>query len=121
MGIFRDLLLFNDSFGYYVNLNLDKKDSHNTVCGGIISILTKLTLCAFLYLRLEMMFTGGGDDNSSQVRLLGVREREETYLYKDIEFMLTPGIRSVKEGKKVLDYDSLDVKKHIELTYVQMF
>ena len=35
--------------------------------------------------------------------------------------MLTPGIRDVKDGKKVIDYQDPDVRRHIELTFVQMF
>ena len=35
--------------------------------------------------------------------------------------MLTPGIRDVKGGNKNIDYDLPEVRKYIELTYVQMF
>ena len=32
--------------------------------------------------------------------------------------MLTPGIRSVRDGKAVIDYDDPKVRSYIELTFV---
>jgi len=89
--------------------------------GGLISIIVKVFLCLFIYLRCDVLISGTGDENSTQNYLLGDDVREEIFNYKDIQFMLTPGIRSVRDGKKVINYDEAEVKKHIELTFVQMF
>ena len=36
--------------------------------------------------------------------------------------MLTPGIRSVRSGKKVINYvEDEEVRKYIEITFIQMF
>ena len=91
------------------------------MCGGLVSILIKVAVFAYFVLRCGIVFNGQGDENSSQVFLLGHEERIKQYMYDDIQFMLTPGLRDVKDGKKVLDYDDIDVRRHIELTYVQMF
>ena len=71
MAFLQDILVSNDMFGYYVNLNLGKSDSHNTVFGGFVSIFVKVTLTMFLYLRLMVLLSEGGDENSTQFYLLG--------------------------------------------------
>ena len=54
--------------------------------------------------------------------LLESEDRDYPFTYDEISFMLTPGIRSVRGGKKIIDYvDDKEVRKYIELTFVQMF
>ena len=122
MTLIRDILVSNDMFGHQVNLNLNRQDTHATMFGGFISIITKVLIGLFLYLRFLILFTEGErDSNTTYNYLLEDRERQEIYNYEDIQFMLTPGIRDVKNGKKIIDYDLPETRKYIELTYVQMF
>jgi len=103
-------------------LNFDTQgETHNTKCGGFISILVKVILGIYIYLRFEVLILGSDDENSTMTYLLGSEERDYVYSYEEISFMLTPGIRSVRDGKKVIDYEDREVRKYIELTFVQMF
>ena len=66
MGLLREVLHVNDMYGYYAHLNLTGHDSHITLCGGFFSIMAKICIIGFLVLRLQIMFGGQGDENSSE-------------------------------------------------------
>ena len=85
MGLLGEVLHVNDMYGYYAHLNLNKKhDAHNTHCGGFFSIIAKMCIIGFIILRLQIMFRGHGDENSSQTYLLTEAERVKEYRYEDI-------------------------------------
>jgi len=50
--------------------------------------------------------------------LLGPEERDYNYSFEELSFMLTPGIRSVRGKKKVMDYEDKETRRFIELTFV---
>ena len=71
MGLFREILNSNDIYGYFAHLNLDKKDdAHHTLCGGLFSIIAKMSLILYVVLRTTILLNGTGDFNSSQAKLL---------------------------------------------------
>ena len=76
MSLLRNWITNNDYFGYYVRLNINNKsDAHKTLCGGTISLIVNILFVLFLYLRLEVVWTGAGDENTSQDYLIGDEER----------------------------------------------
>ena len=119
MGIIGDFLIDQDYFGHHLQFNFDKQgDNHRTKFGGFISIIVKFVLSVYIFLRFRVLIEGDDDEVITTDYLLGDEERSEDFIFKDIAFMLTPGIRSVRDGKKVIDYDDKEVRKYIELTFV---
>ena len=51
--------------------------------------------------------------------LLGDDKREELFKYVDTAFMVTPGLRLFNETLNYMEDEN--VRRHIELTYIQMF
>lgn len=54
-------------FGHIVNLNFDNRgDSHNTVIGGVVSIIIKLFMVVYIFCLIKKMILSEGNDLSSE-------------------------------------------------------
>ena len=121
MKVINDFLVSQDVFGYVIHLNLNREgNTHRTNFGGFVSLILKVSMFLFIFQRFQTLLTeGSGDNNSSEGMLLGDDKREIPFKYVDTAFMVTPGLRLFN---KTLNYmEDENVRKHIELTYIQMF
>ena len=53
----------HDMFGHSIVLNFDKNgDTHNTLIGGIISIMVKIGITVYIFLMSKKLVQSGGDE-----------------------------------------------------------
>ena len=56
MKCVRKKIVNSDMFGHPVSLNFNKKgDTHNTLCGGMLSLFTRLFFLWYLFMRISVM------------------------------------------------------------------
>jgi len=68
-------------FGHVINLNFNRKgSSHNTIIGGIISILIKITIAIYVYLMLKKLILNEDVTIGLQYYALNLDELEPTVL-----------------------------------------
>ncbi len=64
-----DLIKKADMFGWEVNLNFDQKgEYHNTILGGLFSILLNILILIYGGMRLNVMFNNLADTNISMLQ-----------------------------------------------------
>ena len=94
-----------DMFGKSVHLNFNHNgETHNTLCGGISSILLKLLICAYTIFNLWLMFTYGVNVETSS---LGPAK------YDDI------GPKTLEETGFIPVFRMLNAKTKRPMTYVK--
>ena len=54
----------NDMFGYEININFDKQGpAHKTEIGGIVSVIIKVVIFAYIILNLKILILGENVDS----------------------------------------------------------
>ena len=111
-------MVSHDLFGFMVQLNFNKKgSSHNTLIGGIMSLLIKGTMLFYFVLRGATIITHADDDYCSIEYLLDPLVNHE-YLMNYTNLILTASVNKIRNGRLKVDFDDLETKKYIELRYV---
>ena len=58
----------HDLFGHKIELNFNRKgSSHNTLIGGVVSVLIKVTIVFYIYLLTKKLINKEDDKNSSLI------------------------------------------------------
>lgn len=71
----------HDMFGHTVNFNFNKKgDTHNTVPGGFFSLIIKLAVAIYVFIKLKILILSEGDNNSSALFLVAHANEESTHV-----------------------------------------
>ena len=66
-----NLIKMSDMFGKEVNLNFDKKgEYHNTIIGGLFSILLRIIMIIYGSMRVNVMFNNLEDEDMSMMHLI---------------------------------------------------
>ena len=77
----KEIVVSHDLFGYMVQLNFNKKGSHhNTLIGGVLSLMIKGTMIIFFVLRGTTILTHADDDYCSIEYLLDPLEKQQFFM-----------------------------------------
>ena len=93
----------HDMFGHTVNFNFNKKgDTHNTAPGGFFSLIIKLAVAIYVFMKLKILILSEGDNNSSALFLVTTGDSEATHVeYTETQLISTAElcINLIKENK----------------------
>lgn len=88
-----------DMFGHYVGLNFRKEgETHNTKCGGFVSVGLKIAMIVYIAQLLQKLFTHGSDAITVNEFLASKDEHyEDSVDYKNTHFIMTPTLMTIDE------------------------
>ena len=110
---FRRFIKNFDIFGYVIRLRFNGKgDSHQTLLGGIVTIVTYVFVIAYTAILCQKMVTFGQDVNNSYQ--LPQNSAEQQVSWKDLNMDIFINIYDLRQQKWV-PYDS-HLKKYINIT-----
>ena len=90
----------HDMFGHTVNFNFNKKgDTHNTAPGGFFSLIIKLAVAIYVFMKLKILILSEGDNNGSALFLVNTGDSEATHVeYSETQLILSPVIQKIRYG-----------------------
>ena len=101
---FKEYIKSYDMFGYPVNLNFNKKGPiHNTLLGGIFSILINSLMLLYWFFRLDVLIHSSGNTNTSTELLL--EKSKQSYQFNDTNLIFTPRLNNVRKKPISVQYD----------------
>ena len=74
-----DFIKDQDLFGKSVQLNFNKKGSHNTSIGGIVSLFLKLLMSSFVVILIKALILYEKDDNTMVVKISEIQDLPEVW------------------------------------------
>ena len=115
---FRKFIKDHDMFGHTVVLNFNEKgDTHNTFVGGLFTILIRLTITIYVFLKFKILINSEGDSDVTVENLLfNFIEEDQEVPYFQTKLIMIPNIQKVRFGHRPLEYDE-EAKRYIELRY----
>ena len=115
-----DWLKSHDMFGHTVNFSFNGKgDTHNTAPGGFFSVIIKLAVAVYVFLKLKILILSEGDNNSSALFLVDNSEGGSTHVdYSETQVILSPVLQKIKYGIEEVEYDE-ETQKFIEIRFVE--
>jgi hypothetical protein len=107
-----------DLFGHLIAFNFDNKgSSHKTVIGGVFSIIIKLLMAAYIWLRIKkLIFLEGADTSVSElllkVDLHGDVALEDMHL--NSFYVLTKQL-----GGSSVFFGDLELERHLDIHFIE--
>ena len=108
-----------DMFGHTIALNFNKGgDSHKTAIGGFFSIFIKAAMFIYVFMNFRKMIFNLDDSNSVEYNLEDL-ENGPPIPMNGTDFTMFHVIRKQVSGKKLF-YDDPEVRRHIDMYFVQI-
>ena len=75
---FKSLIEGQDLFGHVIQFNFNRKgDSHRTLIGAFVSILIKLSIAYYIFIKVLILVSNGDDKISTEYTLHKLEEGED--------------------------------------------